>query len=374
MKKCLLVCSSFYPAYKSGGPARSLTNLVSLLEERVEFDVFTSDRDMNSKPFSNINVNSWENLFKSARVFYKSPDISIFTCLKTFKNKKYDCVFLNSFFDFRFSIIFLVLHFFGMIKASEIILAPRGELSHGAMSLKPMKKKLFLHIFKFLGFSKVVTFNFTSEIEAKEAREYLGDVNYKLVPNMHGKIPDFKKKNKKPGELKLIFLSRISEKKNLHVVLETLSQINCGEVFFKIAGVIDDQKYWSRCQNILNFLPSNIHVEYLGAIDQKKVHKELQESHAFFLPTLNENYGHAIVEAMINSNMIIISDQTPWSEVSHHGGIVENLNDSSKYSFHLKSLLALTDEEYEAKARSTYEYCASVLEKNKINISKLFND
>ena len=36
----------------------------------------------------------------------------------------------------------------------------------------------------------------------------------------------------------------------------------------------------------------------------------------FFLPTLGENYGHAIVEALCAGLPVLISDTTPWRKLS----------------------------------------------------------
>ena len=142
MKKVLVCCSSFYPAYKSGGPVRSLCNLIDVLGDSVMFDVLTSDRDMGDPdPFEYIVTNSWDNCYKEARVFYISPWYhSLLSVSKIFSEKRYDILYLNSFFDFKYSIRFLFLAILGRLKTRNIILAPRGELTLGAMSLKPFKK------------------------------------------------------------------------------------------------------------------------------------------------------------------------------------------------------------------------------------------
>jgi glycosyltransferase involved in cell wall biosynthesis len=38
----------------------------------------------------------------------------------------------------------------------------------------------------------------------------------------------------------------------------------------------------------------------------------LADSHFFVLPTLGENFGHAIVEAWQSGIPVVISDRTPW--------------------------------------------------------------
>ncbi len=375
MKKCLLVCGYFFPAFKSGGPVRSATNLVKLLKDDVVFDVYTSDRDMgDDSSFPNVNLNSWDNKYLTSNVFYKSPGYSLISNFKkTFKTDNYDVIYLNSFFDLHFSIVFSIFASLGMFNQNKIMLAPRGELTHGAMSLKHFKKCFFLSVFKAFGIHKRITFHFTSEQEVRESLSYLGNVKYKLVPNMHSEFPEHKLKDKAKGSLNIIFLSRISPKKNLTTIIKSLMNINAGCINFTIAGEVDDALYWGECISLLEKCPPNININVLGSIGREQVGKELGQAHLFFLPTLNENYGHAIVEAMMYSNIVMLSDQTPWSQVKNHGGYVGNVNDVEFYTQSIVKLLRINQDEFNRKTKGIYEYSLSILKRNETLIKKMFD-
>lgn len=375
MKYVLFCCASFYPSYKSGGPVRSLCNLVDVLDDSISIDVITKDRDMGEKiAFSNVNLNSWSNSYHNARVFYLSPEYNFIVNVKNiFKVKRYDIVYLNSFFDTEFSIRFLLLTFLHKIKAEKIVMAPRGELTNGAMSIKPIKKKVYLLLFKLFRFHKKIKFHFTSEQEVNDGLYYLGNVDYILAPNMHESYPNYFFKKKKSGFLNLIFLSRISPKKNLIVILKALSNLNEGQVSFTIAGTIDDGVYWEKCKVLIDKLPKNIKIRFLDSINREQVGVELKKSHVFFLPTLNENYGHAIVEAMVSSNVLLISNQTPWSKVSNHGSFVGSVNDVNYFSNCLKELIMMKESEYNESSHLTYRFCEDILVKNVLKIKKMFN-
>lgn len=372
MKKVLLVFPHFYPGYKAGGPIRSATNLVKLLVDSFTFKVYTSDRDLGDpEPYVNVNVNSWSNSFFGVPVFYSSSSL---------KNLKYslehellDVLYLNSFFNFNFSIKFLLAYLLGWIKCSRIVLAPRGELTKGAMSLKSWKKKIYLIFFKSLGFHKKITFHFTSEDELKESLMFLGDVKYIVAPNMHGVYPPYQIKNKDVGSLKIIFLSRISPKKNLLLAIRTLQHISNGQVEFTIAGAIDDQDYWEKCQHEISSLPNNVVVKFLGPVKHELVKELLNDNHVFILPTLNENYGHAIVEAMVHSNLVLLSDQTPWNQVGVHGSYIVTGNDITQYAKLIDEMICFDSYQFNAKTRSTYYFADAVLEKNKHLIKDVFD-
>ena len=44
-----------------------------------------------------------------------------------------------------------------------------------------------------------------------------------------------------------------------------------------------------------------------------------QNYHLFFFPTLGENFGHVIIEALVAGCPILISDQTPWRNLETAG-------------------------------------------------------
>lgn len=376
MKNCLIVCASFYPAFKSGGPVRSITNLIELLDTKYHFDVFTADRDLGDyKPFSAINTNSWDNKYRSSNVFYSSHNYSlIFGYKKILSKNNYDLIYLNSFFGFRFTIRFMMLFFLGLLKIKSIVLAPRGELTFGAMKISPTKKYFYLKFFKLFGLHKKITFHFTSKGEAKEALTFLGNVDYLLIPNMHDRIPPYKEKSKKENRLEIVFLSRISPKKNLKAIIKTLMLIETGDIHFTIAGVIDDQGYWSECNSLIANLPKNIKINFRGPIGREQVQKVFEKSHLFFLPTFNENYGHAIVEAMVNSNLVMLSDQTPWSDVINHGSYIGGVNDISYYVARIKRLIKMNQNEFNSLTVQTYDFCFSKLNENQRLVLQMFEE
>lgn len=374
MKKKLFVFPSFYPAYKSGGPVRSATNLINLLKEKYLFDVFTADRDLgDDKPFEGVKIDSWDNKFGNANVFYSSSSKHSFQkLLKVLSTREFDTIYLNSFFNYRYSIQFVILFKLGLLKCEALILAPRGELTNGAMSIKTFKKQVYLFIFKILGLKSNITFHFTSESEKIESLNFIGKSMSLVVPNMHGELPYYMSKEKAAGELNLLFLSRISPKKNLLIALAALSNIKGGIVNFTIAGEVDDSAYWHKCKAKSNSLPSNIKVNYIGAINREQVSEELFKSHMFILATLNENYGHAIVEAMMHSNLVLISDNTPWTGVQEHGGAVvydQNVND---YSKEIEKALSLDGFEFNSQTQSVYNYCNAILQSNVASINEMF--
>ena len=128
--------------------------------------------------------------------------------------------------------------------------------------------------------------------------------------------PDMR--SKKPGQLRVVFVSRVARKKNLLGALRMLEGVS-GDVFFDIYGPPEDTGYWQECQRLIAALPANIRVRYWGQIEHERVGRVFAEHDLFLFPTLGENYGHVIREALAAGCPVLISDQTPWRNLEAEG-------------------------------------------------------
>ena len=187
----------------------------------------------------------------------------------------------------------------------------------GAIKIKKIKKMLFAKLFKLLGIHHKVFWHATSEDELLAIKKIMGTgIKVRKVPNMINIIE--KKahiiKNKKPGEVDLIYLSRITKKKNLTFAFDLLKNIE-GKINMAIYGPIEDDKYWKLCRDKIDQLPNNIKVKYKGVVYHDKIAEVFDKSHLFLFPTKSENFGHVIVESFMNNVPVIISDQTPWRDL-----------------------------------------------------------
>jgi glycosyltransferase involved in cell wall biosynthesis len=130
--------------------------------------------------------------------------------------------------------------------------------------------------------------------------------------------PTESRPDKRPGAVRVIFLSRIDRKKNLDFAIRLLSSLS-GDVKFDIYGPIDDTTYWKDCEASIRRLPPSVHAVYRGPIPHHAVTSVLTQAHFFLLPTLGENFGHAIVEAFLAGCPTILSDRTPWRGLAQRG-------------------------------------------------------
>ena len=348
----LILTDWFHPGYKAGGPIRSIVNLVNLLAGEYEIYILTSDRDHgDNTKYTGLLIDEWIDYKNIAKVKYLSVENQSYINIKKILQEiKPDFLYLNSMFSKIFS-IYPVLAFQALTPKTRVILAPRGMLQAGALQFKSLKKKLFIFLLKLSGKLRNIYFHATDIQEKVDIIENLKIKENHIfeIGNIPGADSVVKSIPKTIKELKLIFISRIAAKKNLNYIFEILSNISSKyKITLTICGGIEDEKHWDKCKESIDNLMSNIKVDYKGAIIFEETHLLLQTHHAFILPTLGENFGHAIFEALIAARPVIISDQTPWRDLTEKkAGWDISLNEPEKFRNAVETLAAMNQKEYD---------------------------
>lgn len=370
-KKILVLNGQYLPGYKGGGPIQSCVNMIENLSNKFEFYVLTADRDFKSDvQYENIKINDW-NQVGAANVFYMTPDRQTIKGFNEFFNSlDFDIMYLNGFFSPIFTIKPLILKWLGKLKGKKIILTPRGDFTGGCEN-KKLKKYLYIYFSKLIGLYSGLIWHATSELEEKDIRKKFKNSKIFTVPNLSAKYnPKKIILEKKQGELRLVFISRIFPKKNLKFALEILSKIKKGNIVFDIYGPMEDKSYWYECKKIIKEMPSNIRIKYNGEIEHKYIEDIFSKYHAFLFPTLGENYGHVIVESMMASCLPIISDNTPWKELEQKGiGWDIPLDKIDMYIQSIDTLVNMDNEEFNNRCNKLKQYLFQMFD-NEIVIQK----
>ena len=347
-KKILILNGWFLPGFKGGGPVQSINNLIQNLKDKFDFYVVCGDRDLkDKKSYDNVKINEWNKLY-NANIYYMSPDKQNFKGMKELLNSfDYDVVYLNNYFNFKFTIIPLLLKRFKKVRNATYILSVRGDFTGGCNN-KKIKKYTFMFIANILGIYKNILWHVTSDIENRDTLKKYPKAKTIIIPNLKEKYEEKKITQKKQkGILKMVYISRIFPKKNIKYALNVLRSVKDVEVTYDIYGSMEDEKYWSECQSIIEKLPKNIHAKYCGELPHELISETYQKYHAFFFPTNGENFGHVIVEAMMNNCPCIMSQGvTPWDDYIKKMGVGAPLQDEKKFVDDIKYIANMSQEEF----------------------------
>lgn len=315
-----MTCGAFEPGFRGGGLVRAVVQTVDNAPERIDLALVTRDRDVGTRdPYPGLS-GRWVGRGR-ARVFYLdvSRPRQWLALWRELRRTRFDLLYVNSLWS-AFSIVPVAALRLGLLRARRVLVAPHGEFSPGALSLKAGKKRLFL-----AGWAPVlrglnVVWHACAEREAAEIRAICPWARVTVSPNQlslpREPIPVTSVHD---GPARLVFIGRISPKKNLTLVLAALAKVST-PVEFDIYGPIEDAGYWSRCQELTSRLPAAVRCEYRGELAPDKVVAAFADYDAFVFPTLGENFGYVIAESLSASCPVICSAETPWTELLAAGG------------------------------------------------------
>jgi glycosyltransferase involved in cell wall biosynthesis len=318
----LIVAPFFPPAVLAGGSIRSIEGLVDQLYDGFTFFVLAVDHDLKkTSTLRGVVSGSWT---EQSNVFVRfEPDrhFTLTNYRRWITETNPSVIYINSFFAPRFSVIPLVAALLVKGARPTVVLAPRGELIREALTLKSKKKKAYLAVYRLLGLPRRTTWNATSIEEANDLRTLFGShITIALASELRTRVkgPELQLPEKHAGHLRVIFLSRISPIKNLTFAIQRLAHVD-GEIQFTIAGPEEDSQYAAECRVLVQSLPASITVEFIGPVEHDEVAETIAAHHLFFLPSLQENYGHAIVEALSCARPVLVGNRTPWHELERRG-------------------------------------------------------
>jgi len=315
---------SYPPAYLRGGPARSLFALVETLDDDFEFSVITSALDDPAAgPMDSVEPNRWS-AYGNAKTWYelrgRMPTRRIVALLREIRPQ---LVYLNSLFDYRFAVLPLLIARI-ISRKIPVILAPRGELSVGALALSRRKKYFFIVLFRLFGLHRAVSWHASTSQERSDIeRVFGGDLRIYIAIDLRiGISSECAALDHLPPRdsysCSLVFFARIVPKKNIATAIRAMALVE-GNIRLSVAGPIEDEKYWAQCLELINDLDDPEMIRYVGAIPPDEVVSFLGGFDLFVFPTHGENFGHTVLESLAAGTPVIVGRDAPWRQIETAG-------------------------------------------------------
>jgi len=363
MPEILVFIDWFYPGFKAGGPIRSCLNLILHLQNDFEFYIVTRNTDYcDTEPYLGVKANEWTNGPGTSKVMYLSEEnINQNKFTEIIHSKKWSVVYLNSFFSPSFTITPLRLlkkNYHG-----KVIVAPRGMLATDALALKRNKKLAFMYFSRLAGWYKKVEFQATSEHEKGDIMHWFPNNKIHFAPALPpyhaNKIPE--KKSKEKGVLNILTVARVAPEKNILEACRLVGLMG-GVINFTLVGPVYDEVYWEQCLSVTAGYGNHIYFDYKGAMSHEEILALMKTQHVTLQPTLGENFGHTILESFIHGMPAVISDRTPWKNLTiEKGGLAIPLNHSQKFIEALSKYQAMNEEEFKLVSEGAYAYAIEYL-------------
>lgn len=396
----------------SGGPARSVPLLCEALSKYADIEIATITSNDAVKATGAFSVKS----------FLPTQNYIPLGCSNELKRYLFqaDCDLFNAQGLWTMSSHYAVLA--SLIQNKPVIITPRGMLEPGALQFSSWKKKLAGKLWQDHDLRMATCIHVTSQMEADNCRSYGLKNPIAIVPNgidiskyplkkefkniLDNKYIELTKESEesvsfvKPKEQvsshkplgkkrTILFLSRIHAKKGLPFLLNAWEQLSKYHDSWQlvIAGN-DDGGHEAELKKLATKLGTqwstnrndeSASLYFVGPLFGSDNVTAYQEADLFVLPTLSENFGMVIAEALACGTPVITTKGAPWQklEITKSGWWIETgtealkiaLEDAFKKSpdelnkMGLRGRMLINDnysiESVALKMMQVYEWCLS---------------
>ncbi|MGA8891071.1 MAG: glycosyltransferase [Anaeromyxobacteraceae bacterium] len=322
--KILQVCPAYYPAIAIGGPVFSAMAFAgAAIECGHQVDVVATPLGLTPKQKETINYAHLEDGPHHVRIVYKrffghthytfAP--SIVPWLMSHVGG-YDLVVMHGIWGFPIMAGALAARWAGV----PYLIFPHGTLYRETIELKSKAlKKVALTTWVLDALRRASGVIFTSNDEADKVSEYL-NVSFKqwIVPNIipstdFAELPPrgaFRRLHGIPDDVALILhYGRVAKKKGIEFVVEALASLG-REIPDAVLAVVggDEFGYRAGLERFVESAGMSNRVVFSGLVDRAAGLQAMADSDIFVLPSLSENFGMAVVEAMLCHLPVVISD------------------------------------------------------------------
>ena len=237
----VLVAIDWYlPAYRAGGPIRSIANLVAALGDEIDFRIVCGNRDLGDVEDLPVPTRCWTPLHNASVQYLPQDAWTASTWKGLMEEVQPDRLYLNSLYSGPFSRLpWKVAKSMGI----PTTLAPRGMLGPGALSIKPWRKKAWLTVQRWFGNYERITWHASTAQERNEIERVVSKAQVHIALNLP--VPyDPLPLPTTTDTLHLLSVGRVHPIKNysLGVSLANALAQQGHNVTYRIVGPVEDRR------------------------------------------------------------------------------------------------------------------------------------
>ena len=197
-----------------------------------------------------------------------------------------------------------------------VVVSPRGSLDPEALVFSPRKKAVYFALGGARALREASGFHVTSEMERAHVAAYVPGARIAIVPNGVA-VPsedDLRRFTSEPAKAKTaVFVGRIHPKKNVIPLVRAWAAVagRHPDAKLVLAGP-DDHGHRAEVEREIASLGLGRSVELRGFVGGEALSRLVATSVCLVLPSLTENFGNVIAEALAHRVPVIASTGTPW--------------------------------------------------------------
>ncbi len=283
-----------------------------LVKQGISVEVFTTTANGKNElavtPGRQVNVDG-VNVQYFKRVTKDHSHFSPFLLIALWKNsREFDLVHIHAWWNLVSVLSCLV----AVSRKVPVLLSPRGTLSPYSFGNKKVITKSIIHSFIGKYLLRRCNIHTTTTRESEAILRVITPQSITMLPNFVKLPPEIQPvPNSASNCLRLIFFSRIEEKKGLDILLNALKLISV-PYHLTIAGA-GDEKYIDGLKIIAESNHVADKITWAGFHNDNKF-ELLREHDLFVLPSHDENFGNAVIESLSVGTAVLVSDKVGLAE------------------------------------------------------------
>lgn len=192
------------------------------------------------------------------------------------------------------------------------IVSPRGMLSPWALKRNRFSKRIVWHLWQRKALSQATAFHATSEEEAVDIRNLGFTQPIAMVPNGVTLPASLPQRGKRTDKRTALFLSRIHPKKGLLNLLQAWQHAGIGHEWELVIAGPDEGGHKAEVRSMAEKLGLLNSVHFREELGDDVKWQAYVDADLFVLPSLSENFGIVVAEAMIAGLPVLTTTATPW--------------------------------------------------------------
>ena len=378
--KIIQINASYKPDYVYGGPALSVSRLCEgLVRHGAHLEVLTTTANGNQElpvkanrrvVVDNVPVTYFKRLTKDHTHF--SPDLfnNLRQRIKDLKQQPrkdvtedQNSTSLIIHIHAWWNLVSIFSCLIAKLYKVPVILTPRGTLSNYSFGNRNAGIKNYIHRFLGKRLLEYCHIHVTSEKERNDILKLVKPRSITVIPNFVY-LPDINTfKSITPTDkkqVKLLFLSRIEQKKGLEMLFKALAQINL-PFELNIAGT-GETSYIDSLKSLASELKIADNLNWLGQKDQEEKWLVMQNHDMLILPSYDENFANVVIECLATGTPVVVTDKVGLADYVQKKGFgwictpnVDSIKKTLIRAFEDKSLMNFTRENAPLQIRNDFD-------------------
>jgi glycosyltransferase involved in cell wall biosynthesis len=195
----------------------------------------------------------------------------------------------------------------------SLVVSPRGMLAPGALQFSRMKKRIIWRLWQGPAYRNATLWHATSHQEADDIRGFGINAPIAVIPNGVDLTDQLASHAPAKSIRTVLFLSRIHPKKGLPSLIHAWEELSKDRPDWQlvIAGP-DESGHRAALEKTVQQRQIS-RVSFRGPVYGKAKDGLLADADLFVLPTISENFGIAVAEALAAGVPAIVTNGAPWS-------------------------------------------------------------